>query len=82
MSDDDQDDNAANKNYQRRVAQELAEFDTPQARYQAVLDRQWQAKLDADADWDDGYVEVAGFREPRYRPSCHVGKHDPDFGQH
>jgi hypothetical protein len=46
------------------------------------LDHLWQTKLDAETDWDDDMVEIAGFRVPRYRTSCHVGKHDPDFGQH
>jgi len=72
----------ASKNYYKRIAEELAEFDTPQARYQAVIDRYWEAQRDAESDWDDEYVEIAGFREPRYRTSCHVGKRDPDFGQH
>jgi hypothetical protein len=35
-------DNAASKNYYKRLAEELAEADTPQARYQAVLDRHWE----------------------------------------
>jgi hypothetical protein len=76
------DDNTASKNYYKRIAEELAEFDTPQARYQAVINRHWEAMRDAESDWDDEYVEIAGFREPRYRTSCHVGKRDPDFGQH
>src|SRR5690242_16089897 len=67
----------------RRRRQEIQEFEGNEiAKRQRELDRFWQAKRDAESDWDDGYVEVAGFRESRYRTSCHVGKHDPDFGEH
>ena len=45
------DDNAASKNYYRRIAQELVEFDTPQARYQAVLDRWVQSERDSEAEY-------------------------------
>jgi hypothetical protein len=50
------------------------------ARYQRQLDRWWQSKLDAEAALDDGYVEIAGFRERRYKTTCHRGKGDPDYG--
>jgi hypothetical protein len=40
------DDNAANKNYHRRVAEEMAEADEPRNRHQAFLDRCWQAHRD------------------------------------
>jgi hypothetical protein len=40
MSADDP--NAYNRNYNKRMQEELAEFNTPQARYQQVLDRQWE----------------------------------------
>jgi hypothetical protein len=56
------DDNTASKNYYKRIAQELAEFDTPQARYQAVLDRHWEAQRDWEFEDDDMY-EVGGFIE-------------------
>jgi hypothetical protein len=39
------DDNAYNRNVSKRMQEELAEFDTPQARYQQVLDRHWQSEL-------------------------------------
>jgi hypothetical protein len=67
-------------NKQRR--REIEEADQDWVRKQKLLDHLWQQKLDAEAPLDDGYVEIAGFRVPRYRTSCHVGKHDPDFGQH
>jgi hypothetical protein len=58
---------------------ELAQEDL-RARYQRQLDRWWQSKLDAEAALDDGYVEIAGFRERRYRTTCHKGRGDPDYG--
>jgi hypothetical protein len=64
------------------MRKEIQAADTEWARQQKLLDLLWQAKLDAEAPLDDGMVEIAGFRVPRYRTSCHVGKHDPDFGQH
>jgi len=66
----------------RRMRQEIAESDTEWVRAQKLADHLWQAKLDAEAPIDDGYVEIAGFRERRYRTSCHVGKNDSDYGQH
>jgi len=70
------------RRYQSQLRREFEESDLDWVRKQKLLDHLWQAKLDADAPLDDGFVEIAGFREPRYRTSCHVGKHDPDFGQH
>jgi hypothetical protein len=68
--------------YQQRLAavhrKEMAEFDTPQARYQAQLDLQWQAKLDQAAD-DDRYKMVGGFMEPRRSTTCHKGRWDDDY---
>ena len=58
------DDNTASKNYYRRIAQELAEFDTPQARYQAVLDRHWESVLAQDEP--DGPSKA--MNSPRYAP--------------
>ena len=46
------DNSTANKNYYRRIAQELAEFDTPQARYQAVLDWHWESQREQDEPED------------------------------
>ena len=51
---------------------ETEEADQQWIRQQKLLDHLWQQKLDAAAPLDDGYVEIAGFRVPRYRTSCHV----------
>jgi hypothetical protein len=73
------DDNTASKNYYRRIAQELAEFDTPQARYQAVIDRHWEARRDFEFEEDDLY-EVGGFIEYHSRDfSFHKGRRDRDW---
>jgi hypothetical protein len=63
---------------QEQQAKELAELNSERARYQAQLDRWWQAKLDLEAALDD-HVYIGGFREPR-RTTCHRGKGDPDWG--
>jgi hypothetical protein len=61
-----------------RVAQELAEFDTPQARYQAVLDRHWESQREQDEP-DDMY-EVGGFIEYHSRTfSFHKSRRDRDW---
>ena len=62
----------------QQMAKEIAEWNA-QDRYQRELNRQWQARLDFEAD-DDEWVMIGGFRERRYRTSCHVGKGDPDYG--
>jgi hypothetical protein len=64
----------------KELGQWVAEGQDPRMRYQRELDRWWQSKLDAEAALDDGYVEIGGFREPRYRTTCHRGKGDPDYG--
>jgi len=72
------DDNTASKNYYKRIAQELAEFDTPQARYQAVLDRHWETQREFDEP-DDMY-EVGGFIEYHSRTfSFHKNRRDRDW---
>ena len=65
-------------NAQKR--REIEEADSERVRKQRELDFWWEQKLLSEASLDDGYVEIGGFRERRYRTSCHVGKHDPDFG--
>jgi hypothetical protein len=60
------DDNTASKNYYKRIAQELAEFDTPQARHQAVLDRHWEAMREQDEP-DDQYLLAASRNSTRRR---------------
>ena len=72
------DDNAASRNYYKRVAEELAEFDTPQARHQAVLDRHWQRMRELDEP-DDLYF-VGGYQEFHSKtPSFHKGRRDRDW---
>ena len=63
----------------RQEAKELTEFNDPRHAYQRQLDRFWQATR-VIGDALDDYVEVCGFREPRYRTSCHKGRGDPDWG--
>jgi hypothetical protein len=71
-------DNTASKNYYRRLAEELAEADTPQARHQAVLDRHWEAQRELDGP-DDMY-EVGGFVEYHSRTfSFHKSRRDRDW---
>jgi len=75
MSDDT---NTASRNYYKRLAQELAEADTPQARQQAVLDRHWEAQRAQDEP-DDMY-EVGGFIEYHSKtPSYHKARRDRDW---
>ena len=73
------DDNTASKNYYKRIAQELAEAETPQARYQAVLDRHWEAQRDLEFEEDDLY-EVGGFVEYHSHTfSFHRSRRDWDW---
>jgi hypothetical protein len=68
--------------YEQRLAavhrREMAEFDTPRAKYQALLDRQWQAKLDAAFE-ENRWKMVGGYLEPRHSTSCHKGRWDDDY---
>jgi len=57
-----------------------AEAEGVRIRYQRELDRWWQSKLDAEAALDDGYDYSTGYRERRYRTTCHRGRGDPDYG--
>ena len=71
-------DNSASKNYNRRLAQELAELDTPQARQQAVIDRHWES-VRAQDEPDDQYF-VGGFQEFHSKtPSFHKARRDRDW---
>ena len=56
------DPNQANRNYNKRLAQEYAEADDPVTRAQLQLDRWWESKRDLDWEEDDVY-EVGGFQE-------------------
>ena len=76
---DDPDPNAFSKNYNKRIAQELAEFDTARARYQAQLDRWWQSKREFEEEFDDYYM-VGGFQEQWSKtPSFTKSKRDRDW---
>ena len=73
------DDNTASKNYYKRLAEELAEADTPQARHRAVLDRHWETMREQDEP-DDQYF-VGGFQEFHSKtPSFHKSRRDRDWG--
>jgi hypothetical protein len=73
------DDNAYNKNYYRRIAEELAEADEPRNRAQAQLDHWWQAQRDFETGFDDFY-ECGGFLERWSRtPSYTKSKRDRDW---
>jgi hypothetical protein len=60
----------------RQEAKELAEWNDPRARYQRELDRFMEASRVIESE----YVEIGGFREPRYKTTCHKGRGDPDYG--
>src|SRR6516165_519084 len=60
----------------KQEAKELAEWNDPRARYQRELDR----FMEASRVIEDEYVMIGGFREPRFRTTCHRGRGDPDWG--
>jgi hypothetical protein len=70
------------QNLARRRQQEYDELDRPHVRQQLILDRLWQAKLDAEAPLDDGYITIGGFRERRTRYGFNKHWRDPDFDAH
>jgi hypothetical protein len=73
MSDDN------SKHFYRRLAEEMAEADTPQARYQAVLDRHWETMRDLEFEENDLY-QVGGFMERwSQTPSFTKGRRDSDW---
>ena len=68
----------ASRNYYKRLAEELAEADTPQARHQAILDRHWEAMREQN-ELDDQYF-VGGFQEFHSKtPSFHKSRRDRDW---
>jgi hypothetical protein len=74
------DENAASRNYNKRLAQEHAELDDPVVKAQMQLDRWWEAQRDLESE-DDDYIEIGGFRERRSAmPSFHKSKRDRDWG--
>jgi hypothetical protein len=75
----DPDDNTAAKNYNRRLAQELAELDDPLVKKQLQLDHWWQAQRDFDWEEDDVY-ECGGYLERwSQTPSYTKSRRDRDF---
>ena len=60
MSADDP--NQANKNYNKRLAQEYAELEDPLVKAQMQLDHWWQMRRDLEEELDDTYM-VGGFQE-------------------
>ena len=70
---------------QERALKEMADWQAeaqdPRIKHQRELDAWWQQQRDLKAAlYDDEYVEIAGFRERRYRTTAHRGKGDPDYG--
>jgi hypothetical protein len=77
VSDDDS--NQANRNYNRRIAAELAEANEPRNRAQAQLDRWFQERRDFEIEFDD-YYEVGGFQERwSQTPGFHKTRRDRDW---
>jgi len=76
MSDDDP--HAYNRNYNKRIAQELAEADEPRNRQQAFLDRWWESQRAFEEETNDAYM-VGGFMEhhsttPSYTKGRDIGR--------
>ena len=63
----------------RQEAKEITEAQDPRARYQRELDRFWQSQRDFEASLDE-WDYSTGYRERRYRTTCHRGPGDPDWG--
>ena len=64
----------------KEIAQWTADGQDPRIAYQRELDRFMEAKRIIETAYEDEYVYVGGFREPRYKTTCHRGKGDPDYG--
>ena len=60
----------------KEAAEWSAGYNDPRIHYQRELDR----FMEASRVIEDEYVEIAGFREPRYKTTCHKGRGDPDWG--
>jgi hypothetical protein len=73
----DPDDNAYNKNVNRRIAQELAEAETN--KHQLALDHWWESQRAFEAELSDSYM-VGGFMERwSQTPSYTKSKRDRDW---
>jgi hypothetical protein len=72
-------DNAYQRNVNKRMQEELAEFNTPQARYQQQLDRWWESERALAEEESDVYF-VGGFMEHYSEtPSFHKTRRDRDW---
>ena len=60
----------------RQEAKELAEWNDPRHAYQRELDR----FMEANRVIEDAFDYSTGFKERRYKTSCHRGPGDPDYG--
>ena len=70
---------SANRNYARRVEQEIAEANEPRNRHQKQLDDWWQSQRDFEEEFSDTY-EVGGFQERwSQTPSFTKSKRDRDW---
>lgn len=69
--------NSANKNYHKRVAEELKEAEAN--RYQIQLDRWWEAQR--DLDWEEDDVSYVGGFQERWSqtPQFTKSKRDRDW---
>jgi hypothetical protein len=64
----------------KEMTQWIADGQDPRIRYQREIDQFMEAQRRWEASLDDDYVEIGGFREPRYKTTCHRGRGDPDYG--
>jgi hypothetical protein len=64
----------------KEMAQWVRDSQDPRVRYQRELNRFMEAKRTIEDAVEDEYVYVGGFRERRYKTTCHRGKGDPDYG--
>jgi hypothetical protein len=60
----------------RQEAKELAEWNDPRHAYQRELDR----FMEANRVIEDAFDYSTGFKERRYKTTCHRGLGDPDYG--
>ena len=60
----------------RQEAKELAEWNDPRHAYQRELDR----FMEANRVIEDAFEYSTGFKERRYKTTCHRGPGDPDYG--
>jgi hypothetical protein len=72
-------DTAANENYYKRLAQELAEADDPVVKRQLALDHWWESQRDLEFEEND-YYECGGYLERwSQTPSYTKSRRDKDW---